>query len=152
MKFSKRTIKGEFFVAGLTSVLMISFIFIILTLGSTYMLRMENARQTIKTANLHIATYTEGVLDSLVMSSKTNAAFPGAMDYDSTNQSVRDNLLQLFSATTRANPNIKYSFAGYEDGSLLIEGYEPPEGFDARLRPWYTSAVERYPDISVGLP
>ncbi|WP_436796446.1 PDC sensor domain-containing protein [Desulfuribacillus stibiiarsenatis] len=25
-------------------------------------------------------------------------------------------------------------------------------GFDARLRPWYTSAVERYPDISVGLP
>ena len=152
MKFSKRTIKGEFFVAGLTSVLMISFIFIILTLGSTYMLRMENARQTIKTANLHIATFTEGVLDSLVMSSKTNAAFPGAMDYDSTNQSVRDNLLQLFSATTRANPNIKYSFAGYEDGSLLIEGYEPPEGFDARLRPWYTSAVERYPDISVGLP
>jgi len=152
LKFYKRTIKGEFFVTGLTSVLIISMIFIALTLGSVYMLRLENARQTLKTANLHIATYTDGVLESLVMSAKTNAAFPGAMDYDLDNYSAQSGLLQLFSATTRANPNIKYSFAGYEDGSLLIEGYVPPMGYDARLRPWYTSAVEMYPDISVGLP
>ncbi len=152
LKFYKRTIKGEFFVTGLTSVLIISMIFIALTLGSVYMLRLENARQTLKTANLHIATYTDGVLESLVMSAKTNAAFPGAMDYDSDNYPAQSGLLQLFAATTRANPNIKYSFAGYEDGSLLIEGYVPPVGYDARLRPWYTSAVERYPDISVGLP
>lgn len=137
---------------GLASVLIISMIFIALTVGSVYMLRLENARQTLKTANLHIATYTDGVLESLVMSAKTNAAFPGAMDYASDNYSAKNGLLQLFAATTRANPNIKYTFAGYEDGSLLIEGYVPPVGFDARLRPWYTSAVEQYPDISVGLP
>ena len=152
LKFYKSTIKGEFFVTGLTSVLIISMIFIALTLGSVYMLRLENARQTLKTANLHIATYTDGVLESLVMSAKTNASFPGAMDYNSDKYSAQSGLLQLFAATTRANPNIKYSFAGYEDGSLLIEGYVPPVGYDARLRPWYTSAVERYPDISVGLP
>ncbi len=152
LKFYKRTIKGEFFVTGLTSVLIISMIFIALTLVSVYMLRLENARQTLKTANLHIATYTDGVLESLVMSAKTNAAFPGAMDYDSDNYPAQSGLLQLFAATTRANPNIKYSFAGYEDGSLLIEGYVPTADFDARLRPWYKSAVERYPDISVGLP
>lgn len=151
LKFYKRTIKGEFFVTGFTSVLIISLIFITLTLGSVYLLRLENARQTLKTANLHIATYADGVLESLTMSAKTNAAFPGTMNYDSDNYSAQIGLLQLFSATTRANPNIKYSFAGYEDGSLLIEGYIAPAGFDARLRPWYISAVERYPDISVGL-
>lgn len=148
-KFYKGTIKGEFFATGLTSVLIISIIFIGLTLSSVYMLRLENARQTLKTANLHVATYTEGVLESLVMSTKTNAAFPAAMS-NATDE--HRSLLKLFSATTEANPNIKYSYAGYEDGFLLIEGYTPPEGYDARLRPWYKSAVEKYPDISVGLP
>lgn len=152
LRLNKRTIKGEFFVTGLTSVLIISMIFIALAVGSVYLLRLDNARQTLKTANLHIATYTDGILKSLVMSSKTNAAFPGAMDYASDNYSAQNSLLQLFAATTQANPNIKYSFAGYEDGSLLIEDYVPPVGFDSRLRPWYTSAVEQYPDISVGLP
>lgn len=152
LRLNKRTIKGEFFVTGLTSVLIISMIFIALAVGSVYLLRLDNARQILKTANLHIATYTDGILKSLVMSTKTNAAFPGAMDYASDNYSAQNSLLQLFAATTQANPNIKYSFAGYEDGSLLIEDYVPPVGFDSRLRPWYTSAVEQYPDISVGLP
>jgi len=148
----KQTIKQEFFVIGFSSALIIAFVFILLASASIYLLSMDNAQKKLEMANLHISTYTSGILESLIMSTKTNAAFPGAMDYEDGYDEAEEKLLQLFNATTQANPNIKYSFAGYEDGTLLIEGYEPPVGFDARLRPWYVSAVESYPKLSVGLP
>ncbi|PKM67627.1 MAG: hypothetical protein CVU95_05975 [Firmicutes bacterium HGW-Firmicutes-2] len=152
IKKYKQTIKQEFFFIGFSSALIIAFVFILLASVGIYLLSMDNAQKKLEMANLHISTYTNGVLESLVMSTKTNAAFPGAMDYEQGYAEAEEKLLQLFSATTQANPNIKYSFAGYEDGTLLIEGYETPVGFDARLRPWYASAVERYPRLSVGLP
>jgi len=152
VKKYKQTIKQEFFVIGFSSALIIAFVFILLASVSIYLLSMDNAQKKLEMANLHISTYTNGVLESLVMSTKTNAAFPGAMDFEQGNIEAEEKLLQLFNATTQANPNIKFSFAGYEDGSLLIDGYEPPADFDSRLRPWYSSAVERYPRLSVGLP
>ncbi|PKM56259.1 MAG: hypothetical protein CVV00_01045 [Firmicutes bacterium HGW-Firmicutes-5] len=152
MKKYKQTIKQEFFVIGFSSALIIAFVFILLASASIYLLSMDNAQKKLEMANLHMSTYTNGVLESLVMSTKTNAAFPGAIDYEEGHAEAKEKLLQLFSATTQANPNIKYSFAGYEDGTLLIEGYETPVGFDARLRPWYISAVESYPHLSIGLP
>ncbi|PKM56494.1 MAG: hypothetical protein CVU98_10935 [Firmicutes bacterium HGW-Firmicutes-3] len=152
MKKYKQTIKQEFFVVGFSSALIIAFVFILLASVSIYLLSMDNAQKKLEMANLHISTYTNGVLESLVMSTKTNAAFPGAMDYEPGYSEAKEKLLQLFMATTQANPNIKFSFAGYEDGTLLIEGYDPPVGFDSRLRPWYSSAVERYPGLSIGLP
>jgi len=151
-KAYKKTIKREFFVTGISSALIIAIIFISLLSLSIYYISVDNARQKLKSANVHLSTYTEGVLESLVISTKTNAGFPEVAKYQKSDEKIKKAILELFAATTKANPNIKFCYAGYANGDLLIEGYIPPAGFDSTVRPWYTSAVAKYPELSVGLP
>lgn len=151
-KAYKKTIKREFFVTGISSALIIAIVFISLLSLSIYYLSIDNARQKLKSASVHLSTYTEGVLESLVISTKTNAGFAEVAKYQRGDLKTRDTILALFAATTKANPNIKFSYAGYTNGDLLIEGYIPPPGYNSTVRPWYTSAVAKYPELSVGLP
>ncbi len=148
----KKTIQREFFVTGLTSALIIAFVFILLGSIRVYTLNIENAREKLKSVNQHLTTYTEGVLESLVISTKMNAAYPEVRQYKAGDKQVQATILKLFAATTQSNPNIKFSYAGYEDGTLLINNYLPPHGYDPRVRPWYTSALASFPSLSVGLP
>jgi len=148
----KKTIKGEFFVTGFSSGLIISIIFIFLLSISIYYLSVDIVEQKLKSANLHISTYTEGVLESLLISTRSNAEYAEVSTYTKGDTDAKNNILKLFRATTSANQNIKFCYAGYENGELLINGYTPPIGYDPTTRPWYTSAVESYPNFSVGLP
>jgi len=148
----KRSIKREFFITGISSVLIIAAIFITFLTIIIYYLSVDNARQKLMNANLHLSTYTEGVLESLEMSAKINVAYSEALIYTSRNQQVKVNLLNLFDATAQANQNILFCYAGYETGELLINNYTPPDGYDPRVRPWYTAAIDKYPNLSVGLP
>lgn len=148
----KMTIKREFFVTGLSSVLIIAIIFISLLSISIYQLSIDNAKQKLKSANVHLSTYTEGVLESLIMSTKINAIYSEVAQYHGNDLQKKTNILNLFKATTEANRNIKFCYAGYENGELLINDYIVPAGYDATTRPWYVSAVAEYPELSVGLP
>ncbi len=148
----RSTIKHEFFYTGLLSAMLISIIFIVLLSMTIYKDGMENARQKLKSSSVHLFTYTDGVLESLAMSTKISTFAPEVMQYETGDLVARKKILELFRATTLANPNIKYCFAGYENGELLIGNYTPPEGFDSRTRPWYIAAVEKYPAISMGIP
>lgn len=148
----KKTIKREFFVTGLVTTLIIAAVFItVMTIG-LYTFSIENAKQKLKSANTHVITYAEGVLDSLVLSANVSAAFTDISDYGNGNRAGREQILQLFLATTKANQHIKFCYAGFETGELLINDYKAPEGYDPRIRPWYTSAVAQSPELSVGLP
>ncbi|QIK37799.1 hypothetical protein GWK36_07155 [Caldichromatium japonicum] len=40
------------------------------------------------------------------------------------------------------NPNIYYIYSGYIDGILHINDYEPPPGYDPRVRPWYRAIMD----------
>ncbi len=151
-KGRKRTIKHEFFYTGLLSAMLISMVFIVILSMTIYEDGMENARQKLKSSNVHLFTYTDGVLESLAMSTNISAFMPEVMQYEGGDLTARKKVLELFRSTTLANPNIKFAFAGYENGELLIENYTPPKGFDARTRPWYIAAVEKYPKISLGVP
>jgi len=51
--------------------------------------------------------------------------------------SRKEKSLSLFKTLNNSLPNINYVYSGYEDGSLLINNYTPPEGYDPRTRPWY---------------
>lgn len=148
----KKTIKGEFFVTGLSSGLFIAAVFIFILSISIYFISVDLVEQKLKSANLHISTYAEGVLESLVISTRTNAEYREISEYTKGDTIAKENILKLFSATTEANKNIKFCYAGYENGDLLINGYIPPVNYDPTTRPWYTSAVESYPAFSVGLP
>ncbi|MEW6526951.1 MAG: sensor domain-containing diguanylate cyclase [Spirochaetota bacterium] len=60
-------------------------------------------------------------------------------------------VLKIFKHFENADKDINYLYAGYKDGSLLINDYTPPKGFDPRVRPWYTIALKTAPEISNGL-
>lgn len=148
----KMTIRREFFVTGLMSAMLIAIIFIALLSLNMYNLNMENARQKLKSVNNQLATYTQGVLDSLLMSTSISAGYPDIARYQSGDRELKANILALFATTIKANPNIKNCYAGFENGELLIENYIAPVGYDPRLRPWYIAALSAYPELSVGAP
>ena len=151
-KGHKRTIKHEFFYTGFLSAMLISIIFIVLLSVTIYEDGMENARQKLQSSNVHLFTYADGVLESLAMSTNISAFMPEVVAYEAGDVVARKKILGLFRATTLANPNIKFAYAGYESGELLVENYLPPKGYDPRERPWYIAAVENYPEISMGIP
>ncbi|KUK20071.1 cache domain-containing protein, partial [Pseudothermotoga lettingae] len=64
----------------------------------------------------------------------------------------RQNVLEIYGLIEKADSDINYIYSGYRNGMLLINNYEPPEGFDPTIRPWYTAAIESYPEISWGEP
>jgi diguanylate cyclase (GGDEF)-like protein len=148
----KLTIKREFFVTGLLSAVFIATIFIALFSLMMYFLSIDNAHLKLRSDSVHLSTYTEGVLESLAASTNISALYSDVMSYQKEDQKAKEKILSLFSAITEANSNIKFCFAGFESGELLIEGYIPPEGYDPRVRPWYVSAVEKYPELSIGIP
>lgn len=59
------------------------------------------------------------------------------------------NLLLNFENSDR---DINYIYIGHPDGSLVINNYEPPDGFNSTVRPWYKIALKNNPEISEGLP
>ncbi|MFW6052929.1 MAG: cache domain-containing protein, partial [Desulfosalsimonas sp.] len=60
--------------------------------------------------------------------------------------------LSLFETLKKSLPNINYIYSGYEDGTLLINNYTPPKGYDPKKRPWYQAALKAAPEISGGIP
>lgn len=61
-------------------------------------------------------------------------------------------VLALYHALEMADSDINYIYSGYQDGSLIINNYKPPEGFDSRVRPWYVAALKNNPEITKGIP
>ncbi|GEM79444.1 sensor domain-containing diguanylate cyclase [Vibrio superstes] len=61
-------------------------------------------------------------------------------------------LLRFYADVSNANERISYIYSGYENATMLINDYDPPENYDPTKRPWYTAAVASYPHISTGLP
>ena len=64
----------------------------------------------------------------------------------------RERVLALYRRLKENDPDINYVYSGYIDGSLLINNYAPPEGYDSRTRPWYRAALDSYPEVSDGIP
>ncbi|BAI80342.1 conserved hypothetical protein [Deferribacter desulfuricans SSM1] len=60
--------------------------------------------------------------------------------------------LKLFKYTEDSDPDINYVYAGYIDGSLLINNYTPPKGYNPMIRPWYIAAIKSFPNVSNGIP
>ena len=64
----------------------------------------------------------------------------------------RKTVLDMYRALEKADSDINYIYSGYRDGSLLINNYTPPKGFNSVVRPWYQAALKTSPDISGGVP
>lgn len=148
----KLTLKNEFFFIGLASSMMMSAVFIAILSTSIYMLGMNEARQKIISSNFRISTYTEATLEGLIVTAKILADDSDVANFINHNKTMEKTVLNRYRSITNANSNIKYCYSGYTNGDLLINDYTPVANYDPRTRPWYTSAMKKFPNLSVGVP
>lgn len=145
------SIKSEVFYLGLLSSLLILLVFGILILSSLFNISIDKARQSIKEANHQISIFTEGyfadITNTIEALSKSTDIVMAMED-----EAAKQRALKTYQDHHETNPAIAYIYSGYENGHLLINDYTPPEGFDPRERPWYVAAVNKNPEISIGLP
>ena len=68
------------------------------------------------------------------------------------NQEHQELALSVFKAQTTATPDFMSIYCGYPDGTLVINDFEPPEGFDCTKRDWYLNAFASADDIQYCQP
>lgn len=68
------------------------------------------------------------------------------------NKENKEYVLEFLRSFEKSDKDINYIYIGLPDGSLIINNYKPPDGYNATIRPWYKIAIEQMPDISEGLP
>ncbi len=112
---------------------------------------VEQAKNIIMERNRQINIFTESVFREVTNTIEALSQNPDIINAPKGEQH-RERALAIYQDFFAANKNIAYIYSGYEDGSLLINDYVPPPGFDSTLRPWYIAAVESSPEQSIGLP
>ncbi len=146
------SINREVFALGLLSCITIALVFSVYFSVLTYNASMDRASLAIAGTNTQIQTVFEGIfgeISNIVEVFAANSDIHNAVHGD---PAVIDRVLAQYDSLAGANKNIRYIYSGYADGSLLINDYVQPEGFDSALRPWYTAAVNSYPEASIGMP
>ena len=146
------TIRTELFKSSMVLSCAILIIFSILLSSILYYSGISNAHAVIRQRNYAVRFFIEGYFTKI----------HNAVEFLSTNKKIqnapslgldgRQDILNLYRSLEEADPDINYIYSGYKDGSLLINNYTPPEGFNPVIRPWYQVAIKAKPNISDGLP
>lgn len=149
---NKTTIRKELFKSSIILSCAILIIFSILSSTFLYYSGVSNAYAIIRQKNQAINYFIEGYFTKI----------HNAVQFLATNQKIQNaplldkadhqDILNLYKSLEIADQDINYIYSGYEDGSLLINNYTPPEGYNPVIRPWYQVAIEAAPNISEGLP
>jgi hypothetical protein len=148
----RQTIRRELFLIGLLCLATIAIVVVSMQSVGIYRAGMESARERISGANRQISAYVEAHMEGLAAAVRIMAATPDVVHADTGGAESRERAKTYFRFVEISNPNVKYCFAGYESGELLINGYTPPAGYDPKTRPWYTAAVANHPGMNIGLP
>src|SRR6056297_2978096 len=139
LSFDKLSVKGEIlFLASFFTLLILIIFGLFLTFTYSDIL-FQNAKTSIAHANADVIDYMDdyftsinGILSALAQNEYVLNAYH--------NDLSKARALDHFELFSEANPSIDFLFSGYENGFLLINDYIPPEGYDPRIRPWYTKA------------
>jgi len=113
---------------------------------------INSAYAVIRNKNHAASNYIEGYFKHLKTGIQFLARKPEVICADEDSFSRKEKALSLFKNFKNSVPNIKYIYSGYEEGTLLIDNYTPPQGYDPKNRPWYLAALKTAPDISGGIP
>ena len=113
---------------------------------------INNAYAIIRNKNQAATNYIKGYFTPLRSAIQFLAQKQEVIYAVENSVSQKEKSLSLFKTLNNSLPNINYIYSGYEDGTLLINNYTPPKGYDPRKRPWYLAALESAPNISGGTP
>ncbi len=127
-------------------------VFSVILANVLYRSGLSKANEIIKQRNYAVNYFIEGYFSEVNNTIEILAENEDVQDLPWLDATGRERVLNLFRSYTKANRNITYIYAGYENKELLINDYTPPDGYDARSRPWYRSAMAVKPEISTGQP
>ena len=148
----RQTIRREMFLIGLFCLAIIAFVVVSMLSVGIYRSELATAHERIAGANKQISAYVEAHLEGLAASVRIMAASPDVVHGDTGGEDSRERARTYVRFVEISNPTVKYCYAGYAGGELLINDDVPPEGFDPRTRPWYAAAVNAWPEMKIGLP
>ena len=148
----RQTIRREMFLIGLFCLGTIAIAVVTMLSVGIHRSGLAAAHERIAGANRQISAYVEAHLEGLAASVRIMAASPDVVHGDTGGEESRARARTYFRFVEISNPNVKYTYAGYVGGELLINDYVPPEGYDPRVRPWYVAAVRAWPEMKIGLP
>lgn len=146
------TLKNEVFYINFVSVMLISILFIVFLTVAMYKMNLEIAYQRLEKDNTFMATHTEGVFDTLSMSSEVLLEFMKLYDYEQADNVVKSSIINLSTATKEANTNIIACYIGLESNGKLFNNFEVPSNYDARTRPWYKESLKSPDKVTVSPP
>ncbi len=149
---SRVTIRKRLF----RSIMMLSFAILITTSFFLslvlYYSDMSNINQIFKEKNIAIKYFIEGYFTKI----RNNVEFLSKIDEVKNmpyfGLKERRDILKLYKSLEFIDDDINYIYSGYKDGTLLINDYVPPLGFNSTIRPWYKAALAAKPNMSNGIP
>jgi len=144
MKFSFRkdlTIKEEVFYTILFFYLTVLIIFGSFLSYNFISTSIEKSRDSIRYTNSAINTHITGHIMETVNTINVLSQNPDIINSGAGNFHARRRALDILKSFADTNRNIEYIYAGYSDGSLLINDKSSPPGFDSTRSPWYINAV-----------
>ena len=149
---NKMTIRKELFKSSIVLSCAILIIFSILLSSILYYSGISNVYAVIRQRNQAVNFFIEGYFTKIHNAVQFLATNKKIQNAPSLGSDGHQDILNLYKSLEIADPDINYIYSGYKNGSLLINNYTPPEGFNPVVRPWYQVAIEAAPDISDGLP
>ena len=147
-----KTLKKSLFVNLLFLSLVMVLLFGALMSTILYYNGVNSAYEVIRNKNKAATNYIKGSFTPLRSAVQFLALKPEVIYAVEDPLSQKEPALSLYDIFNNSLPNINYIYSGYEDGTLLINDYSPPKGYDPRIRPWYLAALKTAPDISGGIP
>ncbi len=117
-----------------------------------YFSGISSAREIIKQKNRAVTHFIEGYFKKFYTTIEFLSNYENVRLAPYLDERARQAVLEIYKLFEQADSDINYIYSGYENGMLLINDYEPPEGYDPTVRPWYTAAIRSKPQISWGEP
>ena len=102
---------------------------------------LKKALDSIKCTNSIINTYIEGHIREVDHTVNVLSKNPDIINAGKNNSLIRKRALTMYKSFAETNRNIGFIYSGYKNGSLLINDYTAPPGFDSTKRPWYINAL-----------
>ncbi|WP_038052518.1 sensor domain-containing diguanylate cyclase [Thermotoga sp. Mc24] len=146
------SLKKELFWRITTTVIVVFVVIGALGIFQLYLSGMNAARDFIKNANNTVTSFINGYFRKFYVVVDVLSRIPEVRYAPYLTDEERRKVLEIYRIFQEADRDIYYLYSGYENGLLLINDYEPAEGYDPRVRPWYRVALESRPRPTGGIP
>lgn len=146
------SLKKELFWRITITVIVVFIVIGVLSIFQLYLSGMKAARDFIRNVNNTVTSFINGYFRKFYVIVEILSRIPEVRYAPYLSDEERQKVLEIYRIFQNADRDIYYLYSGYENGFLLINDYEPAEGYDPRVRPWYRAALESKPKAAGGIP